>query len=975
MGRSAAIHYANMMNYKKEPILATLATVLAVGTGGNLAQAQSGDVIELEKLEVAASYSESLVASLETRREASNLQETIFAEDLGKFPDLNLAEALQRIPGIAIQRDNGEGNRIQLRGLGSNFVRVLLNGVPLSTADSGREVDFDIFPSELFTRITVDKTAQASHVEGGISGTINLRNARPFDFAGAGMTISTSLQLGYNSLAEEIDPRGHFLVSQTFDDGKWGFLAGLAFSERTLRVDAQETLDWGAAGFGGVIRGYNFDPDGDGIPVNQSGLPSTLHQDWVDQGERRSIGVVRADPTVDLEAPGSLERVRLPRLQRNDLKAGYRDRMGYVIASQFRPNERLLFNFDFFTTELDEFQERHELDIELRNQSDLVPINFVEVSPNDTLLRGTIGNADRRSESREIGFNDKFEQFSTSAEWQMNDDLKIDASLAMNNSKFRRDQQTYLYEIKDSEVTVDYTVGIIPTIASSVDILDPNSYNNSIANVDGSGNYTTDGSGTDVPTISLVRNAIDIEEEENLSLHLDATYGDALNNFKLGFAFDEFERTELDRDKSYNAASSNELWDTFSSGKVITASQGLKRLSDVAPNFGAIIGSPEGSVTDHMIADFAAHDAFFAGGNRAVLESAVAGPNDTPRVEESNMGFYGEANGFAEIVGRTLRVNAGIRVINTNQTSQNKTPAGAEIFVKRNYTNVLPSFNLAYDVHDDWVLRMSGAQAMTRPSIGQLQADTNFSSDFTANSSNPNLNPYLSDQIDLTAEWYYQEDSMVALNLFKKQLTGFLERQTTTIPFNQTGININDLDPNIFIDLTPDTLITNSTTVNSDELREIEGLEFVLQHPLDFIVDGLGFYGNYSLINSSDVILRSGAVEVVTAIQGLSPNLFNLVLYYESDRFSIRGSYNWRDAFTTSTGLNGTQPDLRTRDAVGQYDLSAQIPLPGFDDLQLTFEAINLTNSKEFEYFGIPERNRRYAGTGRQYFIGMRGTF
>ncbi len=963
------------MNKRTHRILIAALIAAMMGVFGLHGQTTSGDIIELEKLEVAASYSESLVASLETRRESTNLQETIFAEDLGKFPDLNLAEALQRIPGIAIQRDNGEGRRIQLRGLGSNFVRVLLNGVPLSTADSGREVDFDVFPSELFTQITVDKTARASHVEGGISGLINLRNTRPFDFAGEGMTVSASVQLGYNSLAQEIDPRGHFLVSQTFDDGKWGFLAGTAFSERTLRVDAQETLDWGAAGFGGVIRGYNFDPDGDGIPVNESGLPSALFDDWVALGERRSIGDVRADPTVDLEAPGSLERVRLPRLQRNDLQDGYRDRIGYVLAAQFRPSDTLLFNFDFFSSELDEFQERHELDVELRNQSDLVPVNFVEVSPNDTLLRGTLRNADRRSESREIGFNDKFEQFSVSSVWQAGDNLRVDTGFAVNNSKFRRDQQTYLYEIKDSEVTFDYTVGIIPTVTSSVDVLDPNSYNNSIVNVDGSGNYTTDGSGTDVNTISLVRNAIDIEEEENLSFHIDATYGNTDNNFKFGLAFDEFERTELDRDRSFNAASSTALWDEFSGGRVITADQGLKQLADIAPNFGSIIGSPEGSVTNHLIADFAAHDAFFTGGNRAILESAVAGPNDTPRVEESNLGFYAEANTKAEILGKPLRMNAGVRTIRTDQTSQNATPAGAEIFIERGYTNVLPSFNVAYDAADNWVLRLSGGKTMTRPDIGQLQADINFSSDFTANSRNPLLNPFLADQIDLTAEWYYQEDSLVAVNLFRKQINGFIENRTTTIPFSETGININDLDPNIFIDLTPDTLVTNSTTVNSDEVREIEGLEFVLQHPLDNILEGLGFYGNYSMINSSDVILRSGAVEVVTAIQGLSPNLFNLVLYYESERFSIRGSYNWRDSFTTSTGLNGTQPDLRTREAVGQYDISAQVPLPGFEDLQLTFEGINLNNAKEYEFFGVPERNRRFAGTGRQYFIGLRGTF
>ena len=113
------------------------------------------------------------------------------------------------------------------------------------------------------------------------------------------MTISASLQLGYNSLAGEIDPRGHFMVSQTFDDGKWGFLAGTAFSERTLRVDAQETLDWGAAGFGGVIRGYNFDQDGDGAIDAWHTAKQGVIADAETAGGRTADGKTAVDAAVD----------------------------------------------------------------------------------------------------------------------------------------------------------------------------------------------------------------------------------------------------------------------------------------------------------------------------------------------------------------------------------------------------------------------------------------------------------------------------------------------------------------------------------------------------------------------------------------------------------------------------------------------------------------------------------------------------
>lgn len=948
----------------------SLAAMLVMGNPFLQAQEDDEDIVDLSNYEVIGTFSESLVASLDTRREATQLQDTIFAEDMGKFPDLNLAEALQRLPGVAIQRDNGEGRRIQIRGLGSDFVRVLLNGVPLSTASSGRSVDFDVFPSELFTRISVNKTAKASDVEGGISGVVNLRNARPFDFHSEGLTVSTSFQMGYNDLSENWDPRGHILATQTFNDGKFGLLAGVAASERNYRVDAQETLDWGAAGFGGVIRGFNFDPDGDGIPVNESGLQSVLFEDWVNQGERRSIGDIRADPTVDQDS-GELEAVRIPRLQRTDLQEGYRDRTGFVLAAQFRPSDAVQFNFDFFSTELDEFQERHELDVELRNQADLVPIDFT-VSPNNTLLVGTLGNADRRSESREIAFNDKFEQFSASMDWNVNDLVTVNAAIATNKSEYEQRQQTYLYEIKDSTITFDYTVGIIPIITSSVDVLDPNNYNNAFVNVDGSGNLTSDGSGTDIPSISLVRNRVRFQDEDNTSFHIDATIGDDAKNLKVGFAYDAFERNENNRDRNFGPST---LFNEFSGGRAITNENGTKLLSDLAPDFGDILGQHPDAVSDHVIADFPALDQHFTGGNRAVQESAVAGPNDTPRVEEENMGLYLEVNTVSDFLGKALRFNAGVRGIRTFQTSQNKTPDGAEIFIERDYTNVLPSFNLAWDAHDDVVLRLSGGQTMTRPSITQLQAATSFSSDFTASSRNPFLNPFLSDQIDLTSEWYFAQDSMFAVNFFYKSINGFIESQTRTVPFSETGININDLDPNIFIELEQDTLVTQATTVNSDEVREISGVELIYQQPLDFITEGLGFYGNYSFINSSDVTLSSGSTVVTTTIQGLSENLFNLVLFYEAKNFAIRGSYNWRDSFSESSGLQGTLPDLRTRDPAGQFDISATYNLPGFDDLQLTLEGVNLGNEKEFTYFGVPERNRRFAAPGRTYFLGVRGTF
>ena len=142
--------------------------------------------------------------------------DSIVAEDIADFPDLNLAESIQRIPGVSINRMNGEGRQITVRGLGGDFNRIRINGMEAQNtsggtdssggSNRGRDFDFNTFASELFTGITVRKTASASVEEGAIGATVELQTARPFDY-GAGLTLATSIQGGYNSLAEEINPR------------------------------------------------------------------------------------------------------------------------------------------------------------------------------------------------------------------------------------------------------------------------------------------------------------------------------------------------------------------------------------------------------------------------------------------------------------------------------------------------------------------------------------------------------------------------------------------------------------------------------------------------------------------------------------------------------------------------------------------------------------------------------------------------
>ena len=198
---------------------------------------------------VVTGFRRSLQSSTNAKRESVGFVDTIFAEDIGKFPDTNIAESINRIPGITINREiTGEGLQVSIRGLGPNFTRVLLNNAPVAVASTGRtdaqsanrEVDLDLFPTELFKQLTVNKSPTAAMLEGGAAGTVNMRSARPYDYKGT--HVAYGLQATRNSVAGKWGYRGSLLGSATF--GNFGILAGIAGVHNKVRVTGFETIGW-----------------------------------------------------------------------------------------------------------------------------------------------------------------------------------------------------------------------------------------------------------------------------------------------------------------------------------------------------------------------------------------------------------------------------------------------------------------------------------------------------------------------------------------------------------------------------------------------------------------------------------------------------------------------------------------------------------------------------------------------------------
>src|SRR5690606_1780342 len=209
----------------------------------------------IEELVVTGSYRASLANALDQKRDSANVKESIVAEDIGKMPDLNLSESLQRVPGVAITREGGEGRQVSVRGLGADFSRTTLNGmeVPASGGgidssggiNRGRAVDFNIFASELFSRIDIHKTPIAAVEEGGLASTIELHTAKPLDNPGFHAVVGA--QATIDNVADELDPRFTALISNTFLDDRLGVIFSVAKSERSVQQEGYGSVRYASA--------------------------------------------------------------------------------------------------------------------------------------------------------------------------------------------------------------------------------------------------------------------------------------------------------------------------------------------------------------------------------------------------------------------------------------------------------------------------------------------------------------------------------------------------------------------------------------------------------------------------------------------------------------------------------------------------------------------------------------------------------
>ncbi|MGE8258143.1 MAG: TonB-dependent receptor [Stenotrophomonas sp.] len=767
-------------------------TVLALSIGLALShaahaqqtpEAAAADAVDLDKVEVKATYRESLQQSLDEKRYSVEQVDAIYAEDIGKFPDLNLAESMQRIAGVSIDREGGEGQQISVRGLGSDFTRVRINGLEaLSTAGSGstgvnrsRGFDFNTFASELFSRVKVNKTQSAQMDEGSLGATVDLRASRPFDFNG--FQASLNGQYGYNELSRSKDPRVSALLSNTWADGRFGALVSAAWSKRTIFEEGYNPVRWEhgnyrnsnqatAANNGtyGFCSPAGYDPQTPRNPAaneTAQGVGSAANQarsnGWGSYGidaTHCGTGIDRPEATAEnIAAYETATNAWIPRYPRYIRTEHEIERLGVTGALQFRFSPDSLLNLDLMYSKLDKDQREDSIGANLHRTAQYggktqIVVREAQVDAQNRLVYGVFDNVDFRTESTAIEESTEFKQASLNFEHRFNDAVRLDALVGHSSSSFERpvfsmvsfdnsNLDGFVLDMRNGASMPSMTFPFALGDAASWQWL---GYGTAPVNANGTAR------GGNISEVRLnpqyVDNSFDTAKVD-LTFNVSPTF-----TLRGGLAYKDYGmRTQEYRNISYGRMS-QALPDGVGVGDLSTSLDGFgKGLDGSTPGSWLI---PDFNRIAELLDIYCNCNTGTLGGDyRLAGVGHFGASNNNFDVTEKSYASYLQLDFNTELWDRPFRGNLGLRYVRTEIDASGYAPcqaasssdlsaacepflgvasatadAGERLLVAttvgHRYDDWLPSLNLAWDLTDSVVLRFGAAKTMARPTLSNL---------------------------------------------------------------------------------------------------------------------------------------------------------------------------------------------------------------------------------------------------------------
>jgi TonB-dependent receptor len=928
---------------------------------------------ELEEV-VVSGFRASLGSALAQKRESSGVVDVIKAEDIADFPDSNLAESIQRVPGVSISRIAGEGKAITVRGLNPSFTRVRINGMEAQSAASGttsdrganigRGFDFNVFASELFNSIAVHKTTSADNVEGSLGATVDLTTARPFDYPG--FTLVTGVQGNYNDLSEKIEPRATALVSDTWGDGKFGALASIAYTERHYFEEEFGSGGWNPA----TIDGGFCSPLGR--------APQTPATDPVQGTDALNCaaGVARpaANDTVYDVANRSV--VFLPRLPRYGRFVHDQDRVGATVALQWRPADATLINFDALYSKYDVKREESWLEgfsfaraisQQGKPQTAVRSIELLPVGTSQTqgtnfgqqvfdVGTGTFDGVDVRADTQHDEWHSTFTQFTLAGTHEFTDRLKLNVIVGRSKDDLAQPvTTTIMFQRPNAGMTIDFSQDRDrPTFSHNFDVTDP-------------ANFTFATGNAEVRMTPVWVN----NEYKTGDAGLAWTYAE---NMTLRFGL---RTTELDHDIRALARANNFLVPTLTTAD-------LANVTTLIKDFGAggLSGHfPSTWLTTDYDAFVNTYDIYSGTGMWALGGAELPGPRGNIRhLDEKDRSVYLQQDFRFNVIGHAVRGDVGVRYVRTglDSTGYQVATTPVQVTVDHDYHNYLPALNLAMDVTDTLIGRFSAARVMSRPEISFLTPGgaVNLTGTPGVSSGNPFLQPILASTYDLSAEWYFAPQSLLAVGLFYKDIETYIQNQSQQMSFRQTGLPLELLNGT---NLDPDnTTFTVSRPVNTPG-GPLKGIELNYQQAFTFLPGWLSHFGallNYTYVDSKITYYLAQSATTTTRddLLGLSKNAYNATLYWENPRLSARISAAYRDKFLEALPANNPLQDVEGTDEMLTFDLSASYNVS--EHFKLTFEGLNIFDEYKRQYIDSDRDSTFVFGhTGRQLSLGAQYRF
>jgi TonB-dependent receptor len=915
-----------------------------VATAQEAASAQSGAPAEDIQEVVVTGFRASLNAALANKKDAIGAIDSIQAEDIAKFPDSNLAESMQRIPGVAITRDAGEGRNLSVRGLGAQFTRVRINGMEAMSTTGGtdsaggtnrnRQFDFNVFASELFNNLTVRKTASADLDEGSLGATVDLYTARPFDYKE--FTLVTGLKAAYNDLQGDFDPRATLLVSDTFGDGKFGVLFSVAYAERGLIEEGSSTVRWD---LGSSVGGFNAASTPTGVTLAEAN--AAFH----------------------------------PRIPRYGRLTHDQDRLGITTSFQFQPNENNKLNLDLLYSDFNAKRDENFLEAfsfsRNASQGGKPQTRLVAGEIADgTLVFGQFDDVDIRSESRHDELETEFYSVTLSGEHDLNDQWSIDELLGYSRSDFNNPIQTTI--TLDRSNSDGYSWDF-----RGNDRLPAFNYNFDVADAANWG-FQSFGGGYS-SEIRLRPNGVDNTFQVG-KINLNYKPSDNLS-FKLGLDYKKYDFV------SWEARRASETTVPALNNPTLGA------MTTLLTGYGDGLGIPSGTPTSWRIPDlnqFASAMNIYCNCGIFTLgtTNVTAARGNNRSVEEEDQGIYLQADWKTEW-GIPIRGNIGVRYVETDMTSHGYSTTGAPVTAGNDYSDVLPSLNMVFEFMPDLLLRVGAAKVMTRPALGSVSpgiSNISLVGNLSVNTGNPLLDPIRAKAYDMSLEWYFNDGALLSGAIFYKDIDSFVQTLVESMPFNESGL---PLDLLAGTTLTGDEVFAFTHPVNTPG-GPVKGFEINYQQPFSFLPGEWSNFGlllNYTRVESEIeyVTSTSGATPPVkNDLVNLSPSSWNATLYYEAHGFSIRTSAAYRDAYLTAVPAsnapqNPNNPAQPFQDAEGTnstlfVDLSASYALN--DHLTVSLEGLNLTDEFNDQFIDTEtDRLVTYTHVGRQFFFGARYKF